>query len=250
VETATGFANKLSSHCAFAPPFRNYIQQAYAEVATLMESAGLEPRLQFGEVLWWFLPNASGMAFYDAHTTAAFQAAHGRPLHLFLTPNDDPSANGHVDADFLRQTVRHHVAAIKANVLARHPNTKFELLWPLDVNDPNTRQLNRYINLPTEWETKTGSGFDTFVIEGFQYAGIERNLDKVHWMAGYPFEVLAWSREHCRYLMGVFNAGWPWQRDYLAAQRERATVVKFWAYDHLCLFSRTIPLPIESRLKR
>lgn len=139
-----------------------------------MESGGLEARLQFGEVLWWFFSNASGMAFYDAYTTAALQTAHGRPLHLFLTPNDNPSVNGHVDADFLHQTVRDHVAVIRSHVLASHPNAKFEILWPLYVNDPNTRQLNRYINLPTEWETRTGSGFDTFMIEGFQYAGIER----------------------------------------------------------------------------
>jgi hypothetical protein len=91
-----------------------------------MEAAGLEARLQFGEVLWWFFPNASGMAFYDAYTTDAFQTTHGHPLHQFLTPNDDPSVNGHVDADFLRQTVRDHVNAIRAHVLASHPNAKFE----------------------------------------------------------------------------------------------------------------------------
>jgi hypothetical protein len=238
VETATGFANKLSSHCAFAPPFRNYIQLAYAEVAALMELAGLEARLQFGEVLWWFFPNASGMALYDAHTTAAFQAAHGRPLHLFLMPNDDPSVNGHTDANFLRQTVRDHVAAIRAYVLASHPNAKFEILWPLDVNDPHTRQLNRYTNLPPEWEARTGSGFDTFMVEGFQYAGIERNLDKVRWMAGYPFEVLAWPRECCRYLMGVFNAGWPWVRDAASAKKSGLLMIRIWAIDHLCLLGR------------
>ena len=87
--------------------------------------------------------------------------------------------NGHVDADFLRQTVRDHVAAIRAYVLARHPNSKFD-----------TRQLNRYINLPEEWTSKPTSGFDTFMIEGFQYAGLDRNIDKVRAMAAYPFEIL------------------------------------------------------------
>ena len=109
--------------------------------------------------------------------------------------------------DFLRQTVKDHVDTIRAHVVASHPNAKFELLWPLDVNDPPTRRLNRHINLPTEWETKLGSGIDTFLIEGFQFARIDRNLDKVRWMAGYPFEVLSWPRADCRYLMGVFNAG-------------------------------------------
>ncbi len=250
VETATGFGNKNSSHCAFAPPFRDYIKKAYEEMAGHMEAAGLTARLQFGEVLWWYFANASGMAFYDAYTTSRFQTQHGRPLYTFLTPNDDPSVNRYVDADFLRQTVKDHVDAIRSYVLATHPNGKFELLWPLDVNDPATRRLNRYINLPVEWETKAGSGFDTFLIEGFQFAGLDRNLDKVRWMAAYPFEVLSWPRADCRYLMGLFNAGWPWQRDYLIARRCRVPLLKIWAYDHLCLYARTLPLPAESRYHR
>ncbi len=247
VETATGFGGKKSSHCAFAPPFRDYVKQAYEEMAGHMEAAGLTARLQFGEVLWWYFANASGMAFYDAETTARFQAQYGRPMSTFLTPNDDPSVNGYVDANFLRETVKDHVDAIRSSVLATHPNAKFELLWPLDVNDPATRRLNRYINLPVEWESRADSGFDTFLIEGFQFAGIDRNLDKVRWMAGYPFEVLSWSRADCRYLMGLFNAGWPWERDYLAGRRSRVAVIKIWAYDHLCLFGRGVPIPRERR---
>lgn len=191
VAAATGFGDKLSNHCAFAPPFRDYIKQAYAETAGLMETAGLAAQLQFGEVLWWYFANASGMAFYDACTSARFQTRCGRPLHTFLTPDDDPSVNGHVDADFLRQTVKDHVDAIRTYVLASHRNASFDILWPLDVKAPSTRRLNRYINLPVEWETKTGSGFETFLIEGFQFAGLERNLDMVRWMAAHPFEVLA-----------------------------------------------------------
>ena len=192
----------------------------------------------------------SGMAFYDAYTTSRFQTQYGRPLHTFLTPNEDPSVNGYVDADFLRQTVKDHVDAIRNYVLATHPNAKFELLCPLDVNDPAARRLNRYINLPVDWETKSGSGFETFLIEGFQFGGIDRNLDKVRWMAGYPFEVLSWPRADCRYLMGLFNAGWPLERDYLAARRSRVPVVKIWAYDHLCLFRRGVSIRSEKRFFR
>jgi hypothetical protein len=72
-ETATGFGDKKSSHCAFAPPFRHYIKKAYEEITGLMEAAGLTARLPFGEVLWWYFANASGMAFYDAYTTGRFQ---------------------------------------------------------------------------------------------------------------------------------------------------------------------------------
>ena len=83
-----------------------------------------------------------------------------------------------------------------------------------------------------------------------QDAGIDRNLDKVRTMAGYPFEVLSWPRMDCRYLMGLFNAGWPWERDYLAGRRSRVPVVKIWAYDHLCLFDRGVPLPLAERFFR
>jgi len=54
-------------------------------------AAGLRGRLYFGQVLWWFQVNASGVAFYDADTQAAATAALGRELHTFLTPSDDPS---------------------------------------------------------------------------------------------------------------------------------------------------------------
>ncbi|MGH7428743.1 MAG: non-contractile tail sheath protein, partial [Candidatus Methylomirabilaceae bacterium] len=79
VETATGFGNKNSSHCAFAPPFRDYIKQAYEEMAGHMEVAGLTAQLQFGEVLWWYFANASGMAFYDAYTTFAYPVDSASP---------------------------------------------------------------------------------------------------------------------------------------------------------------------------
>ena len=250
VQTATGFGNLYSAHCTFAPPFRDYIKRAYEEMATLMEAAGLPARLQFGEVLWWYFNNSSGMALYDAYTTSRFQNQHGRALHVFQTPNDDPSVNGYVDANFLRQTAKDHVDAIRPYVLASHPNASFELLSPLDVNDPATRRLNRYINLPLERETQSGSGLDTFLIEGFQFAGVERNLDKVRWLAGYPFEVLAWPRSACRYLMGHFNPGWPFARDYLTARRTLVPLIKLWAYDHLCLFARSLPLLSEPRSHR
>ena len=56
---------------------------------------------RFGEILWWFQANASGIAFYDADTRAVAQSALGRPLATFLTPNDDPSINSYADANFL-----------------------------------------------------------------------------------------------------------------------------------------------------
>ena len=66
----------------------------------------------------------------------------------------------------------------RAYVLAQCPSALFELLWPMDVNDPDNCRLLLYINLPSQWKTRAGSGFDTFLIEGFQYPGINHNLDQ------------------------------------------------------------------------
>jgi len=93
---------------------QNYMGQAHAAMAGLMQAAGLTPKLQFGEILWWFQANASGMAFYDADTQAAAQSALGRALVAFHTPNDDPSINGYADADFLRTRLFNYVARSRA----------------------------------------------------------------------------------------------------------------------------------------
>lgn len=247
VSTATGFGTLHSSHCCLGGPVLDYMKRAYAKMADLLSAAGFTPRLQFGEVLWWYQANASGMAFYDADTKAAFQAANGRALARFTTTNDDPSVNSYIDADFLRERLKAYVEAIRTHVLSSHPTAQFELLWPMDVNDPDVRQLNRYVNLPTEWQTRAGSGLDTLVVEGFQYPGVDHNVDQARRCAAYPFAELTWPKNYCRYLMGLYYSGWPWQREYLAARRTGVPVIKIWAYDHLCLFGWHLPLPSEAK---
>ena len=141
VETATGFGTLNSSQIAFSSGPQNYMAQAHAAMAGLMLAAGLTPKLQFGEILWWFQANASGMAFCDADTQAAAQSALGRALVTFHTPNDDPSVNSYADANFLRTRLYNYVAAIQSYVLSQCPSAVFELLWPMDVNDPDNCKL-------------------------------------------------------------------------------------------------------------
>ena len=174
---------------AFGTPVETYMASVYAEMAGLMAAAGITPRLQFGEVLWWYIVGASGMGFYDADTTTAALASLGRALDVFNTANDDPSVNGYADSNFLRARLGNYVAAVQAAVRAQVPAAQFELLWPLDVNDPTTCRLLHYVNLPPAWQARAGSGFDTFLCEGFQYAGVDFNLDKAQACASYPFSV-------------------------------------------------------------
>jgi hypothetical protein len=221
------------------------MRQAHAAMAGLMLAAGLAPKLQFGEILWWFQANASGMAFYDADTQTAAQAALGSALATFRTPNDDPSVNSYADANFLRTRLYNYVAAIQSYVLSQCPSAVFELLWPMDVNDPDNCKLTRYINLPTQWTTRAGSGFDTFLIEGYQYPGINHNLDQAARCAQYPWKELSWDQAHCRYLMGLYYSTWPWLREFVNASRLGLPAIKLWAYDHLCLFGWPVPLPMS-----
>jgi hypothetical protein len=69
-------------------------------------------------------------------------------------------------------------------------------------------------------------------------------------MVRYPFEELAWPRADVKYLMGHFDSGWPWPRDYLHARRAQVPKINLWAYDHLCLFKRELPLATELRVSR
>jgi hypothetical protein len=170
VETSVGFGNLASTHCAFVSAMADYQKQVYKDLADLMAAALLTPNLQFGEFCWWYFSNYSGanpgggMAYYDDETKTAAQVALGRPLHVFTDPDDDPNINGSADATFLRDRLRDHVAALISHVRSFHPAAEFELLFPYDVNHPAPAgvnqvggRLNRYVNLPVEWEDKTTS---------------------------------------------------------------------------------------------
>jgi len=244
VLTATGFAGLYSTHCAFSDVVLALQKKAFLALAELMNDAGLTPWLQFGEFVWWYFANEAGMAFYDAYTEAAALAALGRDLHHFITPADDPAVNSYADANFLRSQIKAHIDAIRTHVLATYPAAKFELLWPRDVNEP---QLNRYVNLPSQYETKSGSGLDRLKIEGLAYGAVQRDLDKVR---AAILHLPNWAAPDIIYLMPWFNAGCPWQREFLVAQRERISGISFWAWDHLCLFSWPLPLPIEEAATR
>jgi hypothetical protein len=63
VTTDTGFANLVSSQCAFIPNMTAFQQQVYLAMATLQSAAGLTPWLQFGEFLWWFYPSGAFNVF-------------------------------------------------------------------------------------------------------------------------------------------------------------------------------------------
>jgi hypothetical protein len=257
VLTATGFNNLNSTQCTFAPAVQTYQAEVCKELAASLAAAGLPPWIQFGEFLWWYFdwyPTASGkrhagMAFYDEYTTAQAAAALGRPLNYFDAINDDPSINGYADANFLRETVKTHIDALRAAVLAATPATKFELLYPYDVTYPVTNafgiggRLNNYVNFPAEYAAQATSGLDRLKMEALSFGSQERNFDKIKASISFPMTAPnSWSAGSVAWLAAWFNGGCPWTREYLLASGI-VSLVNFWAFDHLAVLSWPLPLP-------
>jgi hypothetical protein len=259
VETSVGFGSLRSTHCAFSSPMRTYHRRVYLELAGLMTAAGVTPSLQFGEFVWWFFSSQTGqnpnggMAFYDAETEAAAQTTLGRALHRFRKPTDSPAVNGGADAAFLRNRLRDYVAYLRAEVLAVYPSTRFELLFPYDVNHPEPAgvhqlggALNRFVNFADSWESKASSGLDRIKMEALDFGAWSRNLNLSKTAMEFPI-LLGWPHDSVRYLVPVFRAGSAWEREYLTARGLRIPVINFWAFDHFCIYGLDARDPVTKQ---
>jgi hypothetical protein len=136
---------------------------------------------------------------------------------------------------------------VRGLVLAAAAGAKFELLWPLDVCDPALGEgLNRYVDLPVEYQTKAGSGLDRLKMEGLSYGSVLRNLDKARAAVTFPWTApMSWAKADCKYLVPWFNGGCPWPAEYLAAAGQLIGGLNFWAWDHLGLLSWPLLLPVD-----
>jgi hypothetical protein len=182
------------------------------------------------------------MAYYDPETVAAAEAALGRPLQLFLTPNDDPTVNGGADALFLRDRLRDYVAALVADIRSAYSTVICEVLWPYDVNYPSTNQLNRAVNLPVEWQLKPSSGLDRMKVEALSFGSSLRNLNLVRQTVAL-FPDFGWPLASLKYLVPVFGSATPWVRELAIARAAGLAVNNLWAFDHVCLFNLSVPEP-------
>ncbi len=248
VATETGFGSLVSNHCAAGSPGMLAYQKAvYREIARIQSVAGLVPSVQYGEFLWWYFAGAGGMGFYDDDTRAAALASLGRDLHVFTGPDDDPSVNSGADVLFLRNRLRDHVATLVSDVRSAYPTVRCEVLWPYDVNYPSPvgglgGRLNRFINLPTEWQSKSTSGLDRMKVEALAFGAVQRDLDRAE-EAIRLFPDFGWPLDSVRYLVPVFGSATPWNRELALAVGAGLTVNNLWAFDHICLFNLDVPEP-------
>jgi hypothetical protein len=122
-----------------------------------------------------------------------------------------------------------------------YPATKFEVLYPHDVND---HTLTRVVNFPdTDW---TPSNLEVLKTENFTYTG-DRQLDKSAESIQFPFDK-GFPRNRSSHLIGVFGASEPWNWERRLAQAEAIESVVLWAFDQFSMIG--YPLPLKSGRRR
>ncbi len=230
----------------FSPVSLAFWQQVYADMAKVMTEAGVDPYLQFGEVQWWYFPEKwpddkmSGMTFYDAYTTSQFKSKYGRDMATLLSNDTDP-ATVPDEAAFLPTLIGEHTNGIMQFVRSTYPNCRFEVLYPLDVND---FALTRVANYPRDaWTPATLTCLKTESF-GFTFAR-DLNLCLTSIDAGVGYGFPPSQRSH---LIGISDSYSPWLKEIRLSQAAGLESVVLWALDQFCLIG--YPVPMKSGLRR
>lgn len=223
----------------FSPASTAFWQQAYLDLATLLDDAGQVPYLQFGEVQWWYSPDdGSGMPYYDAYTTSTFAATYGHAMHVFTNSNVSPALYPD-EAAFLPGLIGAFTSAVMSFVRETFPSAQFEVLYPPDVN--NT-PLNTAVNLPGSWNPET---LDCLKTENFSYTG-GRNLNLAKDSIGMPMQ-MGFTRAKSSHLVGITGYTTPWQKEVRRSVGENLESVVLFALDQFCLMNCPTPLPAGAR---
>jgi hypothetical protein len=224
----------------FSPTSVNFWKQVYLDMATIMQEAGCQPYLQFGEVQWWYFPAHGGMPLYDEYTTARFQATYGRPMNVIVSNNERPE-NHLEECEFLPALIGEFTDAVMAFVRQTWPQTRFEVLYPPDVND---FPLTRVINLPAaNWSP---SRLDCLKTENFTYTG-NRDMNLAKASIRLPME-LGFPRFKASHLVGIWDYTTPWQREVREARAHGVESIVLFALDQFCLIG--YPAALERGQRR
>jgi hypothetical protein len=217
----------------FSPASLAYWREVHRDMADIMAQAGVVPYMQFGEVQWWYFSNASGMPLYDSYTTTQFQLTHGRPMGLILSDQVDPTPFTD-ELAFLSQLIGTFTSQVIAFVRATHPNCRFEVLYPTDVN--NT-PLNRLLNYPAaDW---TPAALDNLKTESFTFT-FTRDLDLAAMTVGYG-ATRGFSRDKRSFLVGIGDSSSPWRKEVEFARGEGLESIVLFALDQYCLIGYETP---------
>jgi hypothetical protein len=182
------------------------------------------------------------MTFYDEYATTEFQTQYSRAMHVF-TSNDDSLDDYPEEAEFLPALIGAYTAAIRDFVVAAYPQTKFEVLYPLDVND---HALTRVVNYPeNDW---TPSNLEILKTESFGYT-FARDLNKAVESIRYP-QTKGFPRNRAAHLSGVFSPQEPWNWERRLALAEGVESLVLWAFDQFSMIGYKLPLAKGIRRSR
>ncbi len=224
----------------FSPTSVTFWKGIYHDMATVMVAAGIRPYLQFGEVQWWYFPyDISGMPFYDAYTTSTFRSQYGRDLTVITTNTVDPRTVPQ-EAEFLPRQIGNFTNQVIAFVRTDFPTCRFEVLYPVDVN--NTA-LNRVINYPvSDWTPQKLTCLKT---ESFTYT-YSRDLDlcMTSIAAGSDSGFPPSQRSH---LIGISDSSASWLKEARLAEASGFESVVLFALDQFCLIGYQLPLSMGMR---
>ena len=223
----------------FSPTSTAFWRQVYLDMANIMSVAGTAPYLQFGEVQWWYNAAAAGMPFYDDYTRGAFRAAYGREMGVISSQDASPDAFPD-ECAFLPALIGEFTKAIMDFVRASHADSRFESLYPLDVNDTT---LNRIINYPNAYWTP--ASLACLKTENFIYTG-NRDLDKARESIDLPMQ-LGFPPSQSSHLVGIGDYTTPWRKERRLALENGVGPVVLFALDQFCLIGYTLPLARSSR---
>jgi hypothetical protein len=219
----------------FSPASIAFWEEAYRDLAQLQIDAGVRPYLQFGEVQWWYFRNdRSGMPFYDAYTTSTFFDQYKQEMRSILDNTASPS-DYLQETQFLPTLIGAFTSQVMAFVRASFPTCRFEVLYPLDVNDTD---LNRAVNYPADaW---TPAALDCLKTESFGYTG-SRDLNKCLTSIQAP-GAHGFAPQNSAHLVGIGDSTAPWLKELRLAKAAGLESVVLFALDQLCLIGYSLPL--------
>jgi hypothetical protein len=224
----------------FSPTSIDYWKQVHLDMARAMVEAGVAPYIQFGEVQWWYFPyDGSGMPFYDAYTTSRFLAEHGRPMATIANGGIDPALHPE-EAAFVATLIGEYTDACIDFVRATYPGSKFEVLYP---NDVNAGAFNRVANYPpAAW---TPAKLDCLKTESFTFT-FERNLDLARTTVDYP-ATRGFPRDKSAFLVGLMDPFTAWHKEVNFARSANIESIVLFALDQFCLMGYALPMPRSLR---
>ena len=181
----------------------------------------------------------SGMPFYDAWNQGAFTAAYGRAMTVFTTNTANPALYPDESA-YLPAVIGNFTSAIMSFVRTTQPTCRFEVLYPIDVNQTT---FNQTINYPqTAW---TPSALDCLKTEAI---GFTLGRDLVQSEGAIDFgQSLGFTAAQRSHLVSIGDSTTVWLKEAQIAQGKRFESVVLFALDQFCLIGYDVPLPESPR---